>query len=112
MAMIIAHELMHIYFHYVTHLDKTLQDLDCEEGLCELVGFYVGLYIRYKGEKGIYSADTKKMLEIFDEEDLTETELDRYRKYNKFFIEAYNNFNKYNDNLLNFFNNILINKGL
>ena len=54
-AMTIAHEIMHIYFHQLKHYNKNITNINGEEGLCELVAFYVGLFIKTNLEFPYYS---------------------------------------------------------
>lgn len=117
-AMVIAHELMHIYFHYMKHLNKDITNINGEEGLCELVAFYVGLFIKsdlkFDSKNIICNYETNQMLYKPSEksiEKLTPNEHHIYTNYKLYFLQVYNDYNNYDGTLISYLNDTFLLKG-
>lgn len=118
-AMTIAHELMHIYFHKLKHLHKNIININGEEGLCELVAFYVGVFI-----KSNINHDTKyikcsyestQMLNNVEKEtfnNFNSEEYHIYKNYKLYFLKAYIDYKKYNVSLISYINETFLLKGV
>lgn len=114
-AMIIAHELMHIYFHKMKHLHKNITNINGEEGLCELVAFYVGLFIKSDLKCPNHNYETYNMFYEPSEKtikNLTVSEHHIYTNYKLYFLRAYDDYKKYDGTLITYLNNVFLLKGI
>jgi hypothetical protein len=87
-AMTLAHELMHVFFHSLRHQHPGRRDspLHGEEGLCELAAYYVGLHLR----GGQLCEHTHEMLhgELVQEAQLDWREEHNHSQYRRHFRAA------------------------
>jgi Zn-dependent peptidase ImmA (M78 family) len=114
-AMTVAHELMHIYFHQLKHFDKCITYINGEEGLCELVAYYVGLFIKSKGKTAQHSKETYRMLQEVSEEEYVsydDTNQHTYLMYKKYFLKALTDYNNHGTSLIEYINSVIKEKGL
>lgn len=116
-AMTIAHEIMHIYIHYKKHYNKNIVNINGEEGLCELISYYVGLFIKSDINNLIpyYSYETNVMFDEISDNNLllmSNNNYHLYKKYNMYFKKAYEEYNNYKNTLINYIDNAISLKGI